>query len=69
MPYSYASLVAKKIARYDRRQRCPVCGRPGSGPHVRKIKGHEYKYYAHSHKYSDTGRYYVRWCYAGPARD
>jgi len=67
LPYSYATLVQKKIARYFGRKRCPVCGRPGSGPFKKKIKGREYLYFAHSLKNPETGRYYQKWCYVGPA--
>lgn len=66
LPYSYATLVQRKMARYFARKRCPICGRPGSGLHMRKVKGHDYLYFAHSLKNSETGRFYVKWCYVGP---
>ena len=67
MPYSYAALVARKIARHFARKRCPVCERPGSGPYKKKIKGREYLYFAHSLKNPETGKHYQKWCYVGPA--
>ena len=67
MPYSYATLVQKKMAKYFRRKRCPICGRPGSGPYAKKVKGREYLYFAHSLKNPETGKHYQKWCYIGPA--
>ena len=65
MPYSYATIVQRKMARYFSRKRCPVCGRPGSGPYTKKVKGHEYLYFAHCFKNPETGKFYIRWCYVG----
>jgi hypothetical protein len=67
LPYSYASLIQRKKERYFERLRCPVCGRPGSGPYTKKIKGREYLYFVHSLKNPETGKYYQKWCYVGPA--
>jgi hypothetical protein len=67
LPYSYASLIQRKKERYFRRPRCPVCGRPGSGPYTKKIKGNGYLYFAHSLKNLETGKHYLKWCYVGPA--
>ena len=67
LPYSYATLIQKKMAGYFRRRRCPICGRPGSGPYGKKIKGREYLYFAHSFKNPETGRHCLKWCYVGPA--
>ena len=67
LPYSYATLVQKKMARYYNRKRCPICGRPGSGPYKKKVKGRKYLYFAHSLKNPETGRHYLKWCYVGPA--
>ena len=65
MPYSYASQVQRKMARYYARKRCPICGRLGSGPHNKKVKGREYLYFAHSLKNQEMGRHYAKWCYVG----
>jgi len=65
MPYSYATLVQKKMIRHFARKRCPVCERPGSGPHVKRIGGRAYLYFAHSLKNPETGKHYVKWCYIG----
>jgi len=65
MPYSYAALIQRRRERHFKRPRCPICGRPGSGPHEKKIKGREYLYFAHSLKNPETGRHYVKWCYVG----
>ena len=67
MPYSYATLVQKKMVSYYNRKRCPICGRPGSGPYVKKIKGRDYLYFAHPLKNPETGRHYLKWCYIGSA--
>jgi hypothetical protein len=67
MPYSYATVIQRKIARHFARKRCPICGRPGSGPYKKKIKGHEYLYFVHSLKNPETGKYYQKWHYVGPA--
>ena len=67
LPYSYATLVQKKMARYYNRKRCPVCGNLGSGPYRKKIRGREYLYFAHSFKNPETGEHYQKWCYIGPA--
>jgi len=66
MPYSYATLVQKKMVRYFTRKRCPICGRPGSGPYKKKIKGRGYLYFAHSFKNQETGRFYIKWCCVRP---
>lgn len=68
LPYSYAALVEKKKAKYFARKRCPICGRPGSGPYKKKVKGREYLYFAHSLKNPETGKHYQKWCYIGSAR-
>jgi len=67
MPYSYASLIQRKKERYFRRPRCPVCGRPGSGPYAKKIKGREYLYFVHSLRNPETWKHYQKWHYVGPA--
>ncbi len=67
MPYSYATIVQRKMARYFSRKRCPVCGRPGSGPYKKKVKGREYLYFAHSFKDPGMDNNRVKWCYVGPA--
>jgi len=68
MPYSYAALVERKRARYFARKRCPVCGRPGSGPHAKRVKGRKYLYFAHSLRNQETGKRYIKWCYVGSAQ-
>jgi len=68
MPRSYAATIQAKMVRYYARKRCPVCERPGSGPHAKKVKGHIYLYFAHSLKNPETGKHYLKWCYIGPAR-
>jgi hypothetical protein len=67
LPYSYATLVQRKIARHFARKRCPICGRPGSGPYRKKIKGREYLYFVHSLKNPETGKHHQKWHYVGPA--
>jgi hypothetical protein len=67
MPYSYASMVQRKMDRYYKRPRCPVCGRPGSGPHKKRIRGCEYVYFAHTLENPEIGKFYIKWCYIGPA--
>jgi hypothetical protein len=67
LPYSYATLVQRKIARHFSRKRCPICGRPGSGPYVKRVKGHDYLYFAHSLKNAETGKHYQKWHYVGSA--
>ncbi|MBI4258104.1 MAG: hypothetical protein HY619_04040 [Thaumarchaeota archaeon] len=63
-PYSYASLVQKKINRYFRRKRCPVCERVGSGPYKKRVKGKFYLYFAHRFKDSN-GKWRIKWHYVG----
>lgn len=65
MPYSYATLVQRKMARYFARKRCPICGRPGSGSYTKKIKDREYLYFAHTLKSPETGKVHIEWCYVG----
>lgn len=67
MPYSYAALVERKKAKYFARKCCPICGRPGCGPHVKRVKGHDYLYFANSLKNPETGKHYQKWHYVGPA--
>jgi hypothetical protein len=67
LPYSYVALIEKRKTKYFSKKRCPICGRPGSGPYKKKIKGREYLYFSHSLKNAQTGRYYQKWCYVGPA--
>jgi hypothetical protein len=67
LPYSYVTIIRRKMARHYARKRCPICGRPGSGPYKRKIKGREYLYFAHSLRNPETGKHYQKWHYVGPA--
>jgi hypothetical protein len=43
------------------RERCPRCGKPGSGPYIRLVKGNPYLYFAHP-----IGHARVKWCYLRP---
>ena len=35
---------------------------------MKRVKGHDYLYFAHSLKNVETGRHYLKWCYIGSAR-
>ena len=58
----------KRMSRHFNAPRCPVCGRPGSGPYKRKVRGHEYLYFAHSTRAPKTRKRGIKWCYVGSAR-
>lgn len=64
---SSASFVERAL-RHLNRPRCPVCGRPGSGPYKRKVRGYEYLYFAHTTRAPKTRKRGIKWCYVGSAR-
>jgi len=59
----------KRRALDKRAHKCPRCGKHGSGPFARWVRGYKGKvykpFYYFAHSVQNHGKFSVKWCYLG----